>query len=106
MAKFIEKMENNFDKYRKNCEALSHHYSNTMSTLSNLSDLFKEMEEDVIDFNKRVLINEVYDLDDSFRMMKTGYDEQYSRLKFEKKILDEKVLPFVRYEKENIHISK
>ena len=25
-------------------------------------------------------------MDDSFRMMKTGYDEQYTRLKFEKKI--------------------
>ncbi len=64
------------------------------------------MEEDVIDFNKRVKINEINNLDDSLKTIKTSYEEQYLRLKFEKKILDDKVLPFVKYEKENVHISK
>ncbi len=41
MGKFMEKMQNNLDKYRKNCETLSYHYGNTMSTLSNLTDLLQ-----------------------------------------------------------------
>ena len=77
-----------------------------MSTVSTIADLLKEMEEDVKDFNKRVTINEITNLDESFVTLGKSFREQFNRLKFERKILDEKVLPFFKYEKDNIHVSK
>ena len=82
MTKFIEKMEYNFDRYRKYCENISYHYQNTMTTFSNLIDLMNEMQDDVVSFNKRVNINEVYNLDDTFKMIGDSCREQYMRIKF------------------------
>ena len=59
-----------------------------MTTFSNMIDLMKEMEEDVVSFNKRVNINEIYNLDDTFKTIGDSCREQYMRMKFEKKILD------------------
>lgn len=75
-------MEHNYDKYRKNSETLSHQFNNIMNTLSSLNDLMKEMQDDIIDFNKRVRVNEINDLDDSFRVLGNSYQEQYMRFKF------------------------
>ena len=44
-----------------------------MNTLSVLNDLMKEMQEDVIDFNKRVRVNEINNLDESFRVLGNSY---------------------------------
>ena len=53
-----------------------------MTTFSSLIDLMNEMEEDVISFNKRVNVNEIYNLDDTFKMIGDSCREQYMRLKF------------------------
>lgn len=59
MSKFELKLENNIEKYRKNCEHLSHYYNQVMTTILAIDDIIKEMDRDVEQFNKSVSIKEV-----------------------------------------------
>ncbi len=56
MSKFELKLENNIEKYRKNCENLSHYYNQVMTTILAIDDIIKEMDRDVEEFNKTVSI--------------------------------------------------
>ena len=64
------------------------------------------MIKDTEDFNDTISFREVESLEDSLKKMRDGYKENYCRIKFEQEIVDHDVLPFLKYEKENLRTSK
>lgn len=47
MGRLLTKLENNIDKYRKNCEVLSSIYSQAMATMLNIDENVKDIQRDM-----------------------------------------------------------
>lgn len=64
------------------------------------------MQKDVEEFNRSVEDKRIDHFDLILNKVRECYKDTFSRVRFEKNMIEEEILPFLRYEKENLKTSK
>lgn len=93
---------------RKNklIETLGNQFVQVNETLTSLSKLSAQMSEQVKKFNQSVSDDEIPSLEMTFNIISKSFEEWASRISFESKVVTKRLVPFYKYQKDNMETMK
>jgi len=93
---------------RKNklIETLGNQFVQVNETLTSLSKLSAKMSEQVKKFNQSVSDDEIPSLEMTFNIISKSFEEWASRISFESKVVTKRLVPFYKYQKDNMETMK
>ncbi len=102
LDKMLEQFTDLFGKKNRLVEQLGVQFTQIHETLTSLAKLSTQMAEQVKRFNQSVTDFEIPGLESTFNIVSKSYEEWASRINFESRVVTKRLVPFYKYQNDNL----
>lgn len=102
LDKMLEQFTDLFGKKNRLVEQLGVQFTQIHETLTSLAKLSTQMAEQVKILNQSVTDFEIPGLESTFNIVSKSYEEWASRINFESRVVTKRLVPFYKYQNDNL----
>jgi hypothetical protein len=102
LDKILDQFTDLLGKKNKLVEQLGAQFTQIHETLTSLAKISTQMAEQVKRFNQSVTDFEIPGLESTFNIVSKSYEEWASRINFESRVVTKRLVPFYKYQNDNL----